>query len=44
MISLPHIIAENEFTFHTASERRFDITVPGVTYYNRKIISKKLKS
>jgi hypothetical protein len=40
IISLPHIIAETEFTFHPVDKRKFDITVPGVNYYNRKVINK----
>lgn len=40
VISLPHIIGETEFTFHPIEGREFDISVPGVGYYSRKIINR----
>tara|TARA_R110002033_G_scaffold92356_2_gene141801 strand:+ start:4460 stop:5602 length:1143 start_codon:yes stop_codon:yes gene_type:complete len=44
IISLPHIISETEFSFHPVNNRNYEITVPGVNYYSRKIINKIINS
>lgn len=40
IISLPHIISEKEFSYHPIENRKYDITVPGVSYFSRILINK----
>lgn len=44
IISLPHFVGDNEFSYSPIADRKFDIYVPGVNYWFRKQVLLEVKN